>query len=570
MHLRVLIVIGCTILFMILVLQLFVNVSRYDVSSYETFETLKESIYIDQNVWDLNLLIDYSRLKLTPTTTFRDAVYAVTDMFFFNTHLKHMFSLCHVYENCLAHYVLATNVNYKGASNESNNKIDHPKNYMSIIKPHDTIFILGDFVTLQTITKQILFLHKKESDTIKFEPIQTLDEIKFKDGHLATLVSTENGMTNRIEATHLRIIDYSIEDPHLIKFMFPFAFMETKDINSLVTMPTKGFVKVLSTHIGFGSRNINGLKVDHVRTNLEWLAFYSIHFTVCKALSIEGFSNKSVDPIDVEIKSSITAQLLRIDRTIFKEIRVSKRPLEVQKVSLAVGDSISIKNQKNHHLNGKYQIAQLHDSPFEMVLVTATPLKFSDITMNKVVRRHILLDTVNTNFFRNTKPLDIRLEYLDKVYFEDIRYGAVVSEIIEPGLYEFLLYNDQSNDVNEYECVGISTIFTQDVCETKGHVWDKRCESNDECPFYMANKNYPNSRGGCIDGYCEMPLGVERLGYTKFTTDADAFCHRCHDVTKPTCCDEQKKTTSYPQLLTPDYAFKGDEFERHNQVQLNS
>jgi hypothetical protein len=101
--------------------------------------------------------------------------------------------------------------------------------------------------------------------------------------------------------------------------------------------------------------------------------------------------------------------------------------------------------------------------------------------------------------------------------------------------------------------------------------WDKPCDKNTQCPFYQANKNYPNYRGGCIDGRCEMPIGVKAVSYRKYEPNAGfPFCHGCKDATNPKCCDEQKNKTIYPLLKSPDYAFELDAFERRRNASLKT
>lgn len=84
-------------------------------------------------------------------------------------------------------------------------------------------------------------------------------------------------------------------------------------------------------------------------------------------------------------------------------------------------------------------------------------------------------------------------------------------------------------------------------------VWDAPCRTSDECPFFQRNKNYKNYRGGCVDGYCEMPIGVQRVGFKNYT--GQPLCHGC-PTTNLACCESQS---------TPDYAFPVDEFEREAQ-----
>ena len=86
-------------------------------------------------------------------------------------------------------------------------------------------------------------------------------------------------------------------------------------------------------------------------------------------------------------------------------------------------------------------------------------------------------------------------------------------------------------------------------------IWDKPCVSNFECPFYKQNKNYPNTRGSCINGKCELPIGCDRVGYSYYALKP--FCHNCKDnkckgIDCNRCCDTKN-----------DYAFSSDFPDRY-------
>ena len=124
------------------------------------------------------------------------------------------------------------------------------------------------------------------------------------------------------------------------------------------------------------------------------------------------------------------------------------------------------------------------------------------------------------------------------------------------------------NDINNkgmgfYGCYGNSEIKNKFECDSYYKIdgtpknyyslWDKRCVSNDECPYYKSNNNYINNRGGCINnGYCEFPVGVKRLGFTKYidTNLNKPLCYNCDNVEDK---DNPKK---------PDYVFENDFNER--------
>ena len=82
-------------------------------------------------------------------------------------------------------------------------------------------------------------------------------------------------------------------------------------------------------------------------------------------------------------------------------------------------------------------------------------------------------------------------------------------------------------------------------------VWDAPCEINEDCPYFQKNKRYPNYFGGCVDGYCQMPLGVKRKGY-RLVTGGNPICRsngKCDGSTED------------------DYAFPLDLFERRTAIQ---
>jgi hypothetical protein len=125
-----------------------------------------------------------------------------------------------------------------------------------------------------------------------------------------------------------------------------------------------------------------------------------------------------------------------------------------------------------------------------------------------------------------------------------------------------------------YGCYGNSEIKGKFECDSYYNIdgtpktyyslWDKRCVANEECPYYKANANYPNNRGGCINGgFCEFPVGVKRLGFTKYSDKNlnKPLCYNCNDedagADAKGNADAKKK---------PDYVFENDFNERvkHN------
>ena len=62
-------------------------------------------------------------------------------------------------------------------------------------------------------------------------------------------------------------------------------------------------------------------------------------------------------------------------------------------------------------------------------------------------------------------------------------------------------YGCYGNDkiTNKFEC---DSLYNYDGTAKKYYSkWDKKCTKNKDCPYYKSNKNYPNNRGGCKDGF---------------------------------------------------------------------
>ena len=131
--------------------------------------------------------------------------------------------------------------------------------------------------------------------------------------------------------------------------------------------------------------------------------------------------------------------------------------------------------------------------------------------------------------------------------------------------------------LDNYKCYG-RTAYTKLECETKTNemgqksikgIWDRKCFYDSECPFYQKNKNYPNKRGGCIDGVCELPTGLKLLGKRFYDKTSIPICYNCKKlemiksipktvINGLECCSEQEKYKSKIGLTTPDYVFDDD------------
>lgn len=68
-------------------------------------------------------------------------------------------------------------------------------------------------------------------------------------------------------------------------------------------------------------------------------------------------------------------------------------------------------------------------------------------------------------------------------------------------------------------------------------VWDAPCTISHECPFFQQDPSTKAFRGGCKDGYCEMPIGTKLVGFKAYT--GQPICKGCpRDMLN--CCEQQK------------------------------
>ena len=204
-------------------------------------------------------------------------------------------------------------------------------------------------------------------------------------------------------------------------------------------------------------------------------------------------------------------------------------------------------------------------------------ITFSDLKKPK--QKYCLLNDNNlkenkffskySNKFNTTK---LEKCHNDKLVNNKLTLDLYKKEFNENEVKDFLKYKEtmkkNGEENKKYKCF-LKDGFNESTCKayslskkTSG-VYDKPCNYNEECPFYKKNKNYENSRGGCIKGYCEMPLNIKRVGYKVYLSKHKPFCHNCNKKNCLgddcfTCCDEQKDKNKYPNLKSPDYMFTND------------
>jgi hypothetical protein len=177
----------------------------------------------------------------------------------------------------------------------------------------------------------------------------------------------------------------------------------------------------------------------------------------------------------------------------------------------------------------------------------------------KFVYSNYPYDKYNTETNYNRDSTEDAIIPSNDDYFNIIsqRFLDLVKSVKERGYH--CVGDDQDN---KFDCE--SKTDTNGARKQEG-VWDMPCTQSSDCPFYKSNKNYPNERGGCINGICEMPVGIDGIGYHYYNHKENAYCGNCKKQGEYNCCEEQKTDS---KLKTPDYLFINDLDERFKHKQI--
>ena len=332
----------------------------------------------------------------------------------------------------------------------------------------------------------------------------------------------------------LTIIDYNDVDKAVVAFFIPFVRYKGIDLKTL--MPKQDQVMLTLSALVIDdlvTDENNSARITINHRMQEKINFYHLFFPWSdeKAVeAVEGFTDLAVTiPIDHPIQV-ISHVVNKYDE--FKVIIVEPIPL------CKPGDIVILTNQINNSDNGRY-IASANDT-----LQSMYSLSFYDnFTVVESGKSNLIFGQAKKGVVPRDKSL---------FWFTDLDVPGTVSAD------GFAIIHAKPDQDNKYECVSNSTVVTRQACESEydglgqdkiRNVWDKRCTRNSECPFYNADKN----RGTCSDnGFCELPLGVKRVGYTRYS--GTPYCHGCTDVQDKlhTCCSGNN----------PDYAYPYDYMER--------
>ena len=184
---------------------------------------------------------------------------------------------------------------------------------------------------------------------------------------------------------------------------------------------------------------------------------------------------------------------------------------EIEGIPVQEGDVVHLTKQKHEYENGKYYVIDVNR-------ISAIPfIDSKDLKMEDLPKRF--------EEFKNKFVYFIPENRIAKIIMEDERIFAkqIKTEEDERFDTDFICYNN-------------NTIQNKGLCEEDGKVWDKTCTHDSECPFFQNAAPY---RGGCKNGFCEFPIGVERISFRKFDENTKPACEECPDASDFECCDQQ-------------------------------
>lgn len=364
-----------------------------------------------------------------------------------------------------------------------------------------------------------------------------------------------------------------------------------------------------------------GLRLGRPRLNIleQFQQDEEVESSKLASKSITIISDVDVQVDDGETMASVTYMFDRKIRML--EIRSASALLAtIRNVPVRIWDRVELSNQNDEHMNGKFYVTKVlidQDNPKPKTVVTLTDaliLQFREgrdkieekARSQSGVDRIVLINggeewderdkdneyeglpwisdrqTVKKPWRLNAKK-DIRFGDMlcqitgaDRVFFVNLGEKGLFASVVDDAYDEQLAFLlEEPLDIEEeewnddaYSCIGDDRVKNPAQCKAlrdKGHgvVWDRPCRKHDECPFFQANNLYPNYRGGCMEsGFCEVPLGVQRMGYRKYDESrSNPLCHSCVDPLDRDCCQKQGDR--------PDFAFVADETDRMNTVDLN-
>lgn len=485
-------------------------------------------------------------------------------------------------------------------------QIERKKRNMDSFKDSDSE---GIFLSKNQIPEPIPVMEKELNEMTGIENIGIIRDVKPNKNMVFSkqLALDDEQMTTLIKETR----EYITNNPIDLDFKnYPTLIKQDKirTIHTLTTRIVNSFLKIFNTKMKeLEMYNPNHLIEDFILINYRIVNRLDADYAYYNKVWVEEGETKTLLPRNQVVIQEEDKNGTMIYKA-FRKNNISGTS-RIKLSDLTENDRILVKKHKKNNLldylesGNKFHIRFGRDNKFQFfTLYLETNMSYSSETSSfKItIKDLVLIDTTNnyslmvndnaelgyknplnldsnkhTNIASSAKPYDIFNENdIPKNYFDD----EFKIKVIDGKNYERAVSDRQ----DKHKCFAVVGGRSREIpfnnkmyCESyhtnlgQIGIWDGPCQINEECPFYKGNKNYENELGGCNNGYCEMPLGVTRIGYKKYTDEP--FCYNCPTGTDSICCQQQhldsKKDES--RILSPDFVFIGD-CETDNLMRKNS
>lgn len=391
---------------------------------------------------------------------------------------------------------------------------------------------------------------------------------------------------------NIAVFDYYryIDDPFKIAFALPYCKINSFQMSHIFPEKTEidsiyrciAFERLVCTkkdidepkvveqlQVSYANKSPDALTDMYAKNFYEMMGFKiypTLHLTNTLTY-VEAFSS-SQSPvynnlnenvmITVSPKNNVSLELLDFSNTHFKQFKISSR--YVQGVKMKINDTIYLHNQNHDFENGNYRVVDVRESAitiangFRMDWIPSVCSVTSIDDLNhqwlvKVLRDHPLYIKFHAT-----------LKVGDLIFINDpIKMPGYIIQF-EPDYIMLNVIDHEWTVQKHYECYGDSSNYIKEACEEKSFRWDRRCTSHAECPFF--EKNDASYRGGCSNGYCEMPLNVKRTSYRTYELSDSSypFCKGCKESLSKedmlACCKSRNKNTKTGDV----YAFPGGSY----------
>lgn len=360
------------------------------------------------------------------------------------------------------------------------------------------------------------------------------------------------------------VLDLGSYDINILKLHLPYCMIKNKDFKRYVDKfmnrySIKTCITIQNVLVGDAlfdeEKHSHIIKTLHEKLNDSQSMNYYASFT-SNIQYIESFSNGVVN---IQPLVNVDGFFNALEKTL--TIYTNK----VDGILLKKSDKVTLKNQVRDEENGMYNIAHVSNRLSVMKMAPFVP-RIENTGANFTPKSNVdgVYDKKSNTLVLSMDKIETKpLSELEKVVlnnqtsaeqnglYQVVRVGikSSVLKMIERAKIQDALASEDA----KFVCVGDPSKNTKAACEAnKKNTWDRPCISNSECPFYQANKRYKNYRGGCIDGKCEMPIGVSVKGFRYAQNKQDVLCHGCR-ASDIMCCVKQN---------SPDYAFSLDTYDR--------